>query len=520
MTDLTIPPIQLVGPLPPLRTGIAQYTEDLLLAVDGRWPVRVRAEPGSRPFTGESVLTASARTSLDPAAPAVLQVGNSANHPRAYEAANRARGILVLHDVVLHHACLADYITRGKSREYLAELERLYGADGRAVGRAILTGGIPQDLIDFPMFEPFVERARLTIVHNEFARDQVLSRVPGALVERVPMGIPLPALVDQAEARRALGLPSSAFIVASITHINPMKRLPVVLRAFRQVAVRFPEALFVIAGSPSPEVNLQLQTRVLGLEDRVLLLGYVSDVEARLLARASDACVNLRYPATGESSASLLRLLGAERPVLVTDGVSSSELPTDVGLRVPVDRFEEEMIAQLLIELAGNDGIRQDAGAAARRFVEDQHSMGQAVEGYRRAMRKAYGIELPPPVDPAPREPDPVVDAPDIPVVDTRRSALDQVVADALVDLGLDRREGSVRQVAGVMANLGLHRLRPGVRDSTPPGDMDSRLVERLICPVCGGRLVHQDDLVCAACGGRFPLRNGIVDLIETVHNE
>src|SRR5206468_10253216 len=118
---------------------------------------------------------------------------------------------------------------------------------------------------DFPLSEDLVERARITIVHSEHARTLVQRFVPEAPVAIVPMGIPLPWLTDQSEARRLLGLPQSAFIVASITHVNPNKRLSVVFRALRAAAYRVPELLFVVAGSVSPSVNLPQLAVVSGM---------------------------------------------------------------------------------------------------------------------------------------------------------------------------------------------------------------------------------------------------------------
>ncbi|MDQ4044743.1 MAG: glycosyltransferase family 4 protein, partial [Chloroflexota bacterium] len=304
--------------------------------------------------------------------------------------------ILVLHDVVLHHGRLPQLIRRRGGRDYLDLMSRLYGDEGRRAARTMLSAGRDIDASTFPLFEDMVTRSAGTIVHSEFARRQVLSRLPDAPVRTVPMGVPLPNLVPSGLARERLGIPASAFVVASITHVNPNKRLHVVFRALRRIKDRLPEVLLIVAGSVSPSIDLHRLARVYGVERHVRLLGYVSDVEARLLARASDVCVNLRYPSAGETSASLLRLLGAGRPVIVTDDESTAEYPRSAVLPVPVDRFEDEMVAEFLLLLANDGELRDEVGTAARAFIEERHTMPAMIDGYRGAVRDAFGIALPP----------------------------------------------------------------------------------------------------------------------------
>jgi glycosyltransferase involved in cell wall biosynthesis len=447
-------PLQFVTPLPPLPTGIAQYSRDLLGAINGRWPLTIVPEHGSSVSGVPSFPTASSvRSDL----PVIYQLGNSGYHRVAYRNVRRSPGLLVLHDVVLHQGRLAEILRAGSGAEYIKLMRASYGERGASAASRILSGRQIDDIGEFPLFEDFVEAARLTVVHSEYARGLVQRFVPGAEVRVVPMGVPLPALVDQREAREALGLPADAFVVASITHVNPYKRLPVVLRALRRLLVHVPDAVLVVAGSVSPEINLARQVQLLNLERNVRLLGYVTDDQARLVARAADVCVNLRYPSAGETSASLLRLLGAGRPVLVTDDVPMEEYPRDAVLPVPIDRHEDEMVADLLLMLARESDVRTAAGAAARRFIERQHSLSAMVSGYRAAIAEAFGIQLPMPEPIEQYEREPVVER-DEPAIGPY-STLDSRIADALMGLRLAGHDATIQSVARAAVDLRLDRL-------------------------------------------------------------
>jgi glycosyltransferase involved in cell wall biosynthesis len=451
--------MQFVTPLPPVPSGIAQYSRDVLQVVDGAWPISVVTEDGSDSGRWREITVRSRRDRkrFDPRQPTIFQLGNSGYHQFAYDQALRQRAVLVLHDVVLHHGRLAHLLRRHDGRRYRRIMRQRYGAEGREAADHILRGQLPPDLVRFPLCEDYVERAAVTVVHNAYARDLVEQLVPGAPVLRIPMGIPLPVLVERREARDLLRLPHYAFILASITHVNPHKRLPVVFRALRRVIDRLPDVLLVVAGSVAPGIDLARLARFHNVERHVRVLGYVSDPEARLLARAADACVNLRHPSAGETSASLLRLLGAGRPVMVTDDATTREYPPNSVLPVPVDRFEDEMLAELILMLADSPSLRDAAGHAARAFVEREHTMQACVAGYQEAVRLAYGLELPA-VDGSPTiEADPILRLSRND--EARYSSIDAAVADALWDLRLSRHQPSVDAVARRLVELGLHHV-------------------------------------------------------------
>src|SRR2546423_13756138 len=90
------------------------------------------------------------------------------------------------------------------------------------------------------------------------------------------MGVPLPALPPRDEARARLGLARDAFVVVSLGHVTPYKRLDVALRAFRRLLVARPDARFLIAGSgaEAPNLGLERQIGYLGLDGCVARLRF------------------------------------------------------------------------------------------------------------------------------------------------------------------------------------------------------------------------------------------------------
>jgi glycosyltransferase involved in cell wall biosynthesis len=455
MPDLALPRVAWFTPLRPIRSGISLYNEELLPAlrgvveidvfVDGYRPVGIEGGAGLRLLPARRFDAEDRRRRYDAI---VYQMGNSPAHAYMVELALRRPGILVLHDTVLHHLVLSMTTVRGV-RRYRVVMSERYGERGAEMAERVLRGQMPAEMFDFPLSEDLIESARFVVTHSEFSRGVVESLGARAAV-RVPMGIRLPQPIAVDVARAALRLPSEPFTVASVTLVNPYKRLDVVLRALRRLgqdrAVRF-----VIAGDVSPAVPLARLVSLNGLDDVVTLRGYVDVREAALLAAAADVTVNLRYPTAGETSSSLLRLMAAGRPVLVSDAGSFRELPDWAVVKVPVDALEEETVLALLGALAKDPRLAEQIGRSARRFVEDEHSVTRMAEGYRAVLQEATGGTLPPvQVDEATCAID--TSAPQAPA----SNALLDAVASGIAGLGLAANDDLARSAARAVIDLGL----------------------------------------------------------------
>ena len=83
-----------------------------------------------------------------------------------------------------------------------------------------------------------------------------------------------------------------------------------------------PRAGLLIAGQ---FVSTDLERAVAPLLDApgIWRLPYLAESEFWLAARAVDACINLRYPAAGESSGIAVRMMGIGKPVMVTGGAGN-----------------------------------------------------------------------------------------------------------------------------------------------------------------------------------------------------
>lgn len=449
------PRIAWFTPLQPVESGISLYSEDILPPLSRVMDIDVYVD-GYRPSVlveSESLHVHDASAfSPDSCDLAVYQVGNSPVHIYMLKHVERHPGLLVLHDSMLNHLFIQRAAREGTLLAYREEMAKRYGEDGGKAADRVLKGQAPDDLFRFPLSERLVDASRATLVHSHYARSQVLARSPSADVYRVPHGLYLPEQVDRAEARRALSIPEDQFLIASISHVNPHKRIDVVLRALKQLRRTVPARL-ILAGSVSPNYLLGRMINHLGLDQVVETPGYVSDPEARLIAAAANVIVNLRYPTAGETSGSLLHSMAAGRPVLVSQTGSFTETPPGTVIPVPVDALELETLVTYLQALADDPALRDELGRRSRRFIEEEHSLTRWLSGYVDVISRLTGMSIPAPdlaevVEPVPTGYGIVrAGGPD---------SLNQSLARDIAELGLGGDNELMRDIAISQVELGL----------------------------------------------------------------
>lgn len=379
------------SPVNPAPSGISDYSEELLpylgMYADVTLYVEDRLRP-TNPYLAQHVeIRPVSRLERDhrrrPFDAIIYHMGNSPAHLGIWRALQRTPGIVVLHDFVLHHFMLQEIVAvRGQIDRYRAEMRRRYGDEGAHVAELMLRGRFPEAAFEFPFCEDVLERSTGVLAHSRYVLDRVTALKPGLATALVPMGVPLPPLISRHEARERLGLPQDALILASFGHINPYKRLEPALRALRDLRAVRPDARYLLVGSISPNYDARSIVERLGLSEAVTITGYVPRSTFEDYVAAADICLNLRHPTAGETSASLLRLLGAGRPTLVTATGAFTELPPGVAAQVDPDGSESNLILAYCRLLAERPDVAAAMGAAAREYVARCHTLEGAARAY------------------------------------------------------------------------------------------------------------------------------------------
>ena len=450
------------SPLPPMTSGIADYSAELLPHVAEYCEIELIVDEGARP---DPALAGRFPVHGHKALPGVLargrfdtvvyQLGNNREyHAAIYRTLLEHPGVLVLHEYVIHHLVrdLTLYAgTPGGIEGYAREMRYAYGQTGEAMARRCLATGVPLDPWSYPLFERAVDASLGVIVHNRFTRDRVLASRPLTRMAVVPHHLSLGDLPETSfeEARAAVGIAPGDFAVATFGFLTESKRPGVLLSAFARLRKEVPNARLLIVGEVSPHFDFGRVFKP-GMLEGVTVTGRLELDRFLLYMQACDVAVNLRHPTAGETSGTVIRLLGMGKPLVVNDTGSFAEIPDDCCAKVDLDDTEEDLLLAYLRRLAGDEPLRLRMGENARRHMADHHSLAGSARGYADFLRETAesGAQ---PFRAAP----PLLDYP----ADDLRSALVRDVTAEMSDLGVEEGDGDLlREVAAALVELDLDR--------------------------------------------------------------
>jgi len=376
----------------------------------------------------------------------LYHLGNNVDyHAGIRRAALETPGVAVIHDVVLHHLVLGATLHRGDAAAYVDELRYCCGRTGEAAGLRAVDPGVPVDPWAFPLFERLVDRSLAVLVHNAFSRDRILASRPTARVEVVPHHLSLAGAVPKAEARQRLGIPGDAVVLSSFGFITGAKLPFAVVEAFARVRREMPQARLVLAGEISPYFDFYSGLDRALLEG-VTVTGRLGIEEFLCHMSACDVAVNLRWPTAGETSGTLIRLLGMGKPIVVTNAGAFAEVPDDCCAKVDHDATESAHLVALLSRLARDSDLRRRMGENAARYAGEVHAIERSAAAYAGLLREV--------VD---RRPQPFRALPPLlrAVPGDVRSAVLERVSAGLVDLGIAESDEEVLlAVAGRAAEV------------------------------------------------------------------
>jgi glycosyltransferase involved in cell wall biosynthesis len=348
---------------------------------------------------------------------AIYQLGNSPAHAYLYPLMARVPGLVVLHEMVLHHSRARTFLDSPEAVEYRADpgdseardaaerirsryLDELRYTYPALADRLFDTQlGTVGSLLPYayPLARLPIEAARLVAAHNEFMVRAIEEDAPGVAAVRIPMAVaarPVGAY-PVASLRARYGLGPDDIVVGAFGLLTREKQIETVARAVARAASVMPRLRLMLVG-PSPDaLALDDMLRRVGVRDRTIVTDRVPFWTLPAHMEAADLVVHLRYPTARETSAALLRVLAQGRPTILSDLEHWADIPEDAVVRVDLTD-EEGAVARALLQLAGDAGRRQRLGARARAFVEREHSPAACRAGYESAIAMAAAWPDPP----------------------------------------------------------------------------------------------------------------------------
>lgn len=352
------------SPLPPARTGVADYSAALLAGMRKLGEVEVGAED---------------------AEVALYHLGNNHLHRDIYCRAIAKPGVAVLHDAVLQHFFLGTL----NQDDYVSEFVFNYGEWSRDLAvdlwkHRARSASDPR-YFEHPMLKRIVTASRAVIVHNPAAARVVRAHNSQARVVEIPhLLVPpeIPSTIDTLRFRQRLGVRPRTLLAGVFGHLRESKRLPVVLRAMRRLWEADLDAVLVVQGEFASADLERAMGPQLENHPRILRAGYLPEAEFLRWAAAIDVCVNLRYPTAAETSGIAIGMMGIGKTVIFSAGEETARIPENACLRVDQGANEERMLADYLIWLAANRAAGEQIGRHAAAHVNREHAIQRVAAQY------------------------------------------------------------------------------------------------------------------------------------------
>jgi glycosyltransferase involved in cell wall biosynthesis len=315
-------------------------------------------------------------------------LGNNPHHSWIYEEAMRTPGVVVLHDLVLHHLIVEMTLARGDVDGYIAALEANHGAAGAAWARG-RAAGLHSEMGNFlmPASVDVSNRSRAVIVHNRYAADRLRSFGVTTPIHVVPHPFePQPSARGRRDEVRARhGFSADDRVIGLFGFLTSAKRAEVVLEAFAQARAREKNLRLLVVGEPAPNVDVEALRG-----DGITFTGYVADDEFAAYFAAVDRLVNLRYPSAGETSGTLIRAFEAGKPVAVSDYAQFAEFPDDCVVKIAFGDGEVAALSDFFTRAL------PDPAEAQAAWLRKNASMELTVRGYLAALEDASRVSLAP----------------------------------------------------------------------------------------------------------------------------
>jgi glycosyltransferase involved in cell wall biosynthesis len=393
---VTRPKLAYISPLPPERSGVSDYSAELLPELSRYYDIDVVvAQKEVRdPYITASFPIRTAdwfRKRAYRYHRVLYHFGNSSFHQHMFGLLQEVPGVVVLHDFFLSHIVeyMATHSLLPNGNGWPSELYTSHGYDAvrhYAKHSADLAWRYPCNLSVLQQTQGIIAHSvnSLRLAEQWYGADSSGWRVvPHLRVSRIGR--------DKIGARKALGFGFSDFLVCSFGLTGPIKQNHRLLEAWlrsRWARDRTCRLIFV-GENDRGEYGKELLARIRrdSIEENVRITGWVNiDVFRQYLA-AADIAVQLRTLSRGETSGTILDCMNYGLPTIINAHGSMAELDDDAVWKLP-DNFTDVQLIEALETLWQDAELRKRLGARAQKIIVEKHNPRTCAAQYYQAIER------------------------------------------------------------------------------------------------------------------------------------
>lgn len=387
-----------VSPLLPERSGIADYSAELLPALALHYDIEVivTQESISDPWAKENCPVRSVQwflENIDRYDRVLYHFGNSSFHQHMFSLLKAVPGVVVLHDFflsgVVAHMDVHGYAPGGWAQElyaahgYNAVYDRFHAVDsGDVVWKYPCSLSVIQDSLGLIVHSP----NSLRLAEQWYGTGvEDWTVIPHMRVPQVN--------ADKESARRSLELDSQDYLVCAFGMLGPTKLNHRLLEAwFNSSLANDQNCHLVFVGENEGGVygqELLATIRNANVKSRVHITGWADKDIFRQYLAAADVGVQLRTQSRGETSGTVLDCMNYGLATIINSNGSMADLDAEAVWKLP-DEFSDEQLIGALETLRQDKALRQRKGKVARDIIVHQHDPQKCADLYSKAIEGFY----------------------------------------------------------------------------------------------------------------------------------
>lgn len=391
------PRLAYVSPLPPVPSGIADYSAELLPYLHQYYDIEViiDQESVSDPWIEENCPVRDVqwfRSNASEFDRVLYHFGNSPFHAHMFGLLEEIPGVVVLHEFFLSHIVLhLEYegVLPNKFRQALASSHG-WGAVRMSFEET------EKALWKYPCNLDVLRDSLGVIVHSDYprrlAREWFGERAADdwTVIPLLRNTVDAPSRQD---ARRRLGVKKNKFVVCCFGMIGPNKLSRILLDAWMTSPLaRDSSCQLIFVGKNCENAygqELEDALRKSRFPGKVEITGWVDLSTYRDWLSAADVGVQLRGLSRGETSAAVLDCMNYGLATIVNANGSMADLDPNEVLMIP-DQFSNEQLVEALETLWKDEFLREKMGGEARQRILSRHEPESCAAQYNDALEKVY----------------------------------------------------------------------------------------------------------------------------------
>ena len=399
INKLDVSPIQrlklaYVSPLPPERSGISDYSAELLPGLHDYYDIDVvvEQEEVSDKWVNthcniiDSKLFRKNAVHYDRV---VYHFGNSHFHQHMFNLLMEIPGVVVLHDFYLSGAL--NYMSTIQYENHSFEDELFYSH-----GNAPFNHDGSDLVMSFPCNKKVLDYAKGIVVHSansiKLAKEWY-GKTYATNWHQIPLLRESPATNNQIESRIALNIPKDAVVIATFGGISSTKLNLELLEAWLDspLSLECNSYLIFVGGNDVVDYGREIETLIESSSSasRIIITDWVDAETFKRYLSASDIGVQLRTLSRGETSAAVLDCMNYGLATIVNANGSMADLSQEGVLMIP-DNFTHEELKNALESLYFDKKQRNALSLNAVNIIEKNHSPNKCANQYAKSIETHY----------------------------------------------------------------------------------------------------------------------------------